>query len=218
MCFSATASFVAAAMTGAIGIVSLERGYKPRSAPLAAIPLFFSAQQSIEGVLWLTLPLAPETSTSTGLTLLFLFLAEVFWPIYAPIAAMLVEPRKGRRLLIYLCVAVGVGVGGYLFWHLLYQPHDAAILNGHIIYAANYEHANVITAAYLTATALPLLLSSQRTVAAVGASIFAGYATAFIFYWEAFISVWCFFAAAASLLIVFNFESVRRQSLLKASA
>jgi hypothetical protein len=218
MCFSATASFVAAAMTGAIGIVPLARVNERGSAPLAAIPLFFSAQQSIEGVLWLTLPLAPETSTSTGLTLLFLFLAEVFWPIYAPIAAMLVEPRKGRRLLIYLCGAVGVGVAGYLFWHLLYQPHDAAILNGHIVYIAQYEHTNIIVAAYLTATALPLLLSSQRTVVAVGATILAGYAVAFIFYWEAFVSVWCFFAAAASLLILFHFESVRRQSLLKASA
>ena len=218
MCFSATASFVAAAMTGAIGIVSLERGNEPGSAPLAAIPLFFSAQQSIEGVLWLTLPLAPETSTSTGLTLLFLFLAEVFWPIYAPIAAMLVEPRKGRRLLMYLCLAAGIGVGGYLFSHLLHQPHDAAILNGHIIYSIKYGHTNVIAAAYLTATSLPLFLSSQRTVVAVGASILGGYAMAFIFYWEAFVSVWCFFAAAASLLIVFHFEWVRRQSLLKAAA
>jgi hypothetical protein len=36
-----------------------------------------------------------------------------------------------------------------------------------------------------------------------------GSVISYVFYWEAFSSVWCFFAAAASAVIVFHFERVR---------
>ena len=72
MCFSAPASFVTAGITGAIGIVALTRVGEPRELPLAAPPLLFALQQSIEGLLWLNLPLAPDGSLSTALTLLYL--------------------------------------------------------------------------------------------------------------------------------------------------
>ena len=51
MCFSTTASFVTAGVAGAIGIVSLTRANEPRELPLAATPIFFALQQSIEGLL-----------------------------------------------------------------------------------------------------------------------------------------------------------------------
>jgi hypothetical protein len=167
-------------------------------------------------MLWLSLPSAQ--GASTDLALLFLFLAEVFWPIYAPIAVALIEPSKSRRRLVYLCLAVGVGVGAHLLWSILTQAQDVMILNGHITYMTKHEHTNVVVGAYLIATCLPLLVSSHRAVAAVGATVLIGYATAFIFYWQAFVSVWCFFAAAASILILLHFELERRQSLLTAGA
>ena len=65
--------------------------------------------------------------------------------------------------------------------------------------------------AYLAATGLPLLLSSQRTVVVLGAIVLAGLVIAYAFYWEAFVSVWCFFAAAASVVILCHLEWSRRQ-------
>jgi hypothetical protein len=59
MCFSAAASFVTAGVTGAIGAVALTRVNEPRELPLAATPILFALQQSIEGLLWLNLPIAP---------------------------------------------------------------------------------------------------------------------------------------------------------------
>ena len=56
MCFSASASFVTAAITGAIGIVTLTRVNEPRELPFAATPLLFALQQAVEGLLWLNLP------------------------------------------------------------------------------------------------------------------------------------------------------------------
>lgn len=213
MCFSAPASFISAGITGAIGIVALGRVNEPRELPLAATPLLFAVQQSIEGVLWLNLPVNPDGSLSTVLTFLYLFFAEAFWPLYAPIAVWLIEPSEHRRHLMVVCMGVGAGVGAYLLWWILGHPHLATIQDGHIVYVTEYRHSDAVGAAYLAATGLPLLLSSQRTVVVLGAIVITGLVVAYAFYWEAFVSVWCFFAAAASITILCHFEWSRRRGL-----
>jgi hypothetical protein len=106
MCFSATASFVAAGVTGMVGAAAVSRISQQSEMPLAAIPLFFAAQQAVEGALWLTLPLAPDGPVSTSLTYLFLLFAKVFWPFFVPFSVLLVESELiRRRILIALCAA-----------------------------------------------------------------------------------------------------------------
>jgi hypothetical protein len=68
------------------------------------------------------------------------------------------------------------------------------------------------------AIGLPLLMSSQRTVVVLGAIVLVGLVVAYALYWEAFVSVWCFFAAAASVAILCHFEWSRRSSLRSARA
>lgn len=213
MCFSATASFVTAGITGTIGVVALSRVNERRELALAATPLLFAVQQGIEGLLWLNLAPAADGMIATTLAFLFLFFAEAFWPVYAPIAVLLIEPSKWRRQLMVGCLGVGVSVGAYLLWWILKWPPGAAILDGHIVYLTEYRHSDAIGLAYPTATGLPLLLSSQRTVVVLGAIVLTGLAVAYAFYWEAFVSVWCFFAAAASVAILAHFEWSRRQHL-----
>ena len=210
MCFSASASFVTAGITGAIGLVTLTRVSHPRELPLAATPLLFAVQQGIEGLLWLNLPVAPDGAFSAVLTLLYLFFAVAFWPLYAPLAVWLIEPREHRRHLMVVCLGVGVGVGAYLLWWILGHPHLATILDGHIVYVTEYRHSDAVGVAYLGAIGLPLLMSSQRTIVVLGAIVLAGLVVAYAFYWEAFVSVWCFFAAAASVTILCHFEWSRR--------
>jgi hypothetical protein len=212
MCFSATASFVTAGVTGLAGAAATGRARERRALPLAATPLFFALQQAVEGLLWLTLPIAPGGSGSTGLALAFLFLAEVFWPVYVPVAVLLIEPDRTRRRVMLACLAAGAAVAATLLWRMLAAPPGAAIVNGHIVYATEPRYSYLVGLAYLAATGLPLLLSSHRTVAIVGAIVLVGSATAYVFYWEAFVSVWCFFAAAASAAILGHFEWSRRRS------
>jgi len=218
MCFSATASFFTAGVAGTIGVLSLARANEGRELPLAATPLLFALQQGIEGFLWLNLPLAPGGSISTGLTVLFLFFAQVFWPVYAPIAILLVEPSEQRRRVMQLCLAIGVSVGAYLFWPILSRPHGAVILDNHIVYVTEYRPSAALALSYLASTCLPLVVSSRRTVIALGAIVLAGTVAAYAFYWEAFVSVWCFFAAAASVVILCHFERARRLRLGTAGA
>ena len=218
MCFSAPASFVTAGITGAIGVVALTRINEPRELPLAATPLLFALQQGVEGLLWLKLPLDSDGSLSATLTFIYLFFAEAFWPLYAPIAVWLIEPNRHRRLFMVVCMGVGTGVGTYLLWWILGHPHLATILDGHIGYLTEYRQPDAVEFAYLAATGLPLLLSSQRTIVVLGAIVLVGLFAAYAFYWEAFISVWCFFAAAASVTILCHFEWSRRIRMRVADA
>jgi hypothetical protein len=67
--------------------------------------------------------------------------------------------------------------------------------------------------AYLAATCLPPILSTWRTVATLGLIVLVGCVVAYEVYWEAFASVWCFFAAAASAVILGHFEQSRWRHL-----
>lgn len=211
VCFSASASFVTAAIVGAIGFATLRRVRERRAIMLAFAPLLFAAQQSVEGLLWLALPRAPDGPASTALTIAFLFFAEVWWPVYTPFAVLLIEPTAVRRRAMLLCLAVGIGVAAYMSWGLANWTHRAHILDGHIVYASEYPSANPALLLYLAATALPLLLASHGTVRLLGVIVFIGAAIAHTVYREAFVSVWCFFAAAASVIVLGHFERVHRQ-------
>jgi len=152
MCFSATASFVTAGLTGVIGIVSVSRTTEPRDLPLAATPLLFAAQQCVEGLLWLNLPVAPDEAGAPGLTLLFSVFAQVFWPIWAPLAVLLIEPDQQRRRIMEICFAAGIGVGAWCLWSLLSYPHIAVILDDHVVYETGPRHSPALAVAYLAAT------------------------------------------------------------------
>lgn len=204
MCFSATASFTAAAVIGGVGTVTLWKAAKlrePALLPIAAFPALFAAQQAIEGLLWLDLA-RPEPGVCRPLLVhAFLGYAEIFWPVFAPLAAWLVEPERWRRWLIGLCLAVGVALSGYLLWMMIGNPYTASAATGHIVYRNDVDYPTGIDIPYVLATTISLLLSSHRMVQLLALVILVGFATAYVGYRESYISVWCFFAAVASVLV-----------------
>lgn len=218
MCFSAPASFIAAAVAGTAGAACLARVRQPGDWPLAAMPVFFAVQQAIEGYLWLNLARDPTSATSTALTEGFLIFALVFWPVYAPLAAYAAEPDTRRKPWIALCMAAGIAVAIYFFTALADAPRTASIQEHHIAYSADTDLPLAIRILYPVATCLSLLLSSHRAVALGGFVIFIGSIVSYWMYWNAFTSVWCFFAAIASALIIFHFERARRTAVAGASA
>lgn len=209
MCFSATASFVSAAVTGAVGLAAVIRSGDAREMPLATVPVFFSIQQALEGFLWLTLPIAPGGPQATLLTDGFMLFALVFWPAFAPFVAWLIEPDALRRRLMLVPLIIGWGVAAYLMWTLAHGEHGASIINDHIVYVNNPGAPLSVGFLYLAATAGGPALSSIRAVNILGALVFVGSLAAYAFYTEAFVSVWCFFAAGASAIILTHFERVR---------
>ena len=211
MCFSATASFVAAGVTGAVGIAALRRAQHPSEWPLAAVPLIFAAQQGVEGLLWLQLPVAPDGPTTTFLTYLFLLFAEVLWPAFAPLACLLIEPNKTRRMAIMACLVTGLAVAANSFVSIFSHPHTANIIGHHVAYVSENEVSYLMGTAYLVATGGVIALSSHRVMIALSAIVIVGAFVSYMLYWESFVSVWCFFAATASIVILAQFEWEHRR-------
>lgn len=211
MCFSAPASFVAAAVTGAAGTAALGRAHRREEFPLAAMPLFFAAQQAIEGFLWLSLPASPDGPASLLLTQLFLYFALVLWPAYAPLTVLLIEPDLQRRRWIGFCLIGGLIVGAYFLWSLHTSPQTASIEGGHIVYSGVAGLPLAMALLYPVATCLAPALSSHPAVRLLAAILFAASLIAYFAYWQAFTSVWCYFAAVASGVILFQFERARQK-------
>lgn len=162
MCFSATASLVTAGLTGTIGVISLTKVNHSRELLLAAMPIVFAVQQGIEGFLWLAIPLGPGGWNSSHWPLVFLIIAEVVWPVFAPTTMLLIEPNESRRLMMWLCLAAGIGVAVYRLSALLGQPHDAFIVNGHLVYITEHNYPNIAFVGYLAAISGPFIASSLR--------------------------------------------------------
>jgi hypothetical protein len=212
MCFSPEASFATAALTATLGAVALGRARGVGERLLAATPVLFGVQQAIEGGLWLVLPTAPQGTLAAVLSVAFLVFALIFWPLYAPVAAWMNEPDRLRRRLMLACLVVGCAVAAYFGWRIVVGPREALIANRCIAYRVGGGHHLLLGGAYLLATTAPLFLSTQRTILTLGLVIGAGSVIAYLFYWGEFLSVWCFFAAAASAVIVTHFWALRRRA------
>lgn len=132
MCFSATASFTAAVTLTAVGAVTVRRSEGWRELPLALIPLLFGVQQLSEGVLWLTLRGMDMPTLQSWATNVYSFFSHVFWPVFVPLAILLVEPSLRRRRILRGFLAAGTLVGLYLLFFLFKEPITASVQQNRI--------------------------------------------------------------------------------------
>jgi len=220
MCFSATASFTAAAVIGSVGVVTLRSAAaKPdhRILALAAFPILFALQQVVEGLLWLNLT-APEPGALRGMLVhAFQGYAEVFWPTFAPLEALLIERERWRRILISICLAIGVALSIYLLVAMIGHPYQASVGDGHIAYRNDFQYPKGIEAPYVVATTLSLLMCSAKEVQRLALVILIGFAVAYVSFHHAYISVWCFFAAVASVMVYLYVRAVPARAVLEAT-
>jgi hypothetical protein len=218
MCFSATASFTAAAVIGSVGVVTLRSAAAKsdrRILALAAFPLLFALQQVVEGLLWLDLAAPQPSALRDILVHAFQGYAEVFWPAFAPLAALLIERERWRRILISICLVIGMALSAYLLVAMIGHPYQASVGQGHIAYRNDFQYPTAIEVPYVVATTLSLLLSSERDVQRLALVILIGFAVAYVSFNHAYISVWCFFAAVASVMVYLYVRAVPARSALQ---
>lgn len=212
MCFSATASFTAAAFLLGLGSLTLKSARGPRERPFAAIPLLFAIQQLSEGVIWLTFRYEAPL-LNTVMTHVFSFFSHVLWPIYVPVAVLLIEPPGPRRQALLAFVVAGLAVGLYLLYILVAFPVVSRPTGQHVEYVSPHFFAALAMTLYLLSTTVSLLLSTHQTVKLFGALSLLSFAAAYGFYATWFISVWCFFAALLSGVVYRHLVS--RSALLQ---
>ena len=186
--------------------------------PYIRKPLIIAVQQAIEGCLWLTLPVDPEGPVSSLLTLLFLLYAKVFWPAFAPITALLVEPEPRRRQLMAICAAAGAAIAALFLWSIYAHPHGAIIRGGHIVYTGKLLPAYRLLYCISRRPQSRLCLLSPGRRAAWRDRLLRISLRLFDVL-GGFASVWCFFAAAGSVVILVHFERARQvERLARAGA
>lgn len=208
MCFSATASLTAGTFLLGVGMMTTRMARTGGDRVYAAIPLLFAIQQLTEGVVWLSFGWGIDAVTAAA-TQLYSFFSHVLWPVYVPVVAWLIEPdRNRRRVLAVICLA-GLGVGAYLLYAMFAYPIVATPVGGHIVYASPHFYIAASMGLYLTATTVSLILSSHRWVKLFGVLCLGSAVAAYAFYAHWFISVWCFFAAAMSIVVALHLTAAR---------
>ena len=107
------------------------------------------------------------------------------------------------------CLLVGASLSAYMLMQMIAHPYEAFIGHGHIVYKNGYKYPSGIIVIYVLATTMSLVLSSYKTVHLLAGAILVGFAVAYISFHEARLSVWCFFAAAASIIVYLFISRIR---------
>ena len=203
MCFSAVASFGAGVVLSVIAVASIKKTKTPSQIIFASIPLIFAIQQITEGFVWLSLSNPVYASFQQASTYIFLFVAQVVWPVWVPFAILKLEPKKRRRRAEIILVGIGALVSLYFGYCLLTFPVEAKIIGYHISYQQDFPAAisNYCGGLYIVATIVPPFFSRIRRMWMFGATILISYIITKIFYTDYIVSVWCFFASVISIAV-----------------
>lgn len=208
MCFSPEGSFGLGAALIAAGGYCVWRSTWPLH-PLAAVPAAFGVQQIAEGFVWVALETG-RTELVRPASLAFLLFALAVWPVWVPASAAWLESRPDRRRVWWAFTGLGVGMGALLYLPLLFDT--GRYLTVEVAYhTIRYDYTRiplfqvvpraVVRAVYLATCAVPLVLSSDRSLRGFGVLLVASAAVTEAVFWYSFTSVWCFFAAALSLYL-----------------
>jgi len=205
MCFSAEANFVGSGALGAIGVVTLTRVKHRRELLFAALPLLFAIHQFIEGFVWLGLDgvLSPTVAHNMGAA--FMLYAQGLLPFLLPLSVLLFEPdgHSRRRMIPFL--ALGVATTLYILWALTAYPLQLYIRGNSIVYINQATNNMAVAVLYVIATCGSLFFSKVRAMVMFGAANLVILLAVMEFKRYAFTSLWCAYAAVASVIILAYF-------------
>src|SRR5271154_6690760 len=205
MCFSATANFVGSTALGAVGVVTLTKVKHRRELLFASLPILFAIHQFIEGFVWLGLDgrLSPQVTHDMGAA--FMLYAQGILPFLLPLSVLLFEPDgKGRRRMLPF-LAVGTGTTLYILWALTAFPTQVYVRGNSIVYINQATNNTAVAVLYVIATCGSLFFSKIKMMVVFGAANLAILLVVMEFKRYAFSSLWCAYAAIASLIILVYF-------------
>ncbi|MFY9690972.1 MAG: DUF6629 family protein [Candidatus Acidiferrales bacterium] len=205
MCFSATANFVGSAALGAVGVVTLTKVKHRRELLFAALPTLFAVHQFIEGFVWLGLDgiLSPTVAHDMGAA--FMLYAQGLLPFLLPLSVMLFEPdRKDRRRMLPF-VVLGGGTALYILWALTAYPLQVYVRGNSIVYINQATNNTAVAVLYVIATCGSLFLSQIKPMVIFGVANLTILLIVMEVKRYAFTSLWCAYAAIASVIILAYF-------------
>lgn len=211
MCFSATANFVGSGVLGAVGVVTLTKVKHRRELLFASLPVLFAIHQFIEGFVWLGLDGILSPAVAHGMGAAFMLYAQGLLPFLLPLSVFLFEPNaKGRsRMLPFL--VLGGATTLYILWALTAFPLQLYVRGNSIVYVNQATNNAAVASVYVIATCGSLFFSEIKMMVIFGAANLAILLVVMEVKRYAFTSLWCAYAAVASVIILGYFWRSHRE-------
>jgi hypothetical protein len=205
VCFSAAANFVGSTVLAGVGVVTLTKVKHRRELLFASLPILFAIHQFIEGFVWLGLDgiLPPTVTHNMGAA--FMLYAQGLLPFLMPMSVMLFERDKKDRKRMLPFVVIGGATTLYMLWALAAYPTQIYVIGNSIVYVNQATNFTVVAVFYVIATCGSLFFSKVRAMVLFGAANLAILLLVMAFKRYAFTSLWCAYAAVASVIILAYF-------------
>jgi hypothetical protein len=202
---SAAGSFAMSLLLSAVGAASIARS-PARRRMFAAIPFLFAVQQAAEGAVWLTMG-DPRSAVLHAIAVnLFLGIGLVVWPTWLPLALSLIEQKPFRQWSLESLSRFGTVVSTCAAVLLLRWRPGARIVAHGITYDSlpgqDLADQLICLSAYGVAVIVPLFVSTERSMRTMGLLLVAALVVAGAVPPSARTSVWGFFAAVSSCLVL----------------
>jgi hypothetical protein len=202
---------VGSGVLGAVGVVTLTKVKHRRELLFAALPVLFAIHQFIEGFVWLGLDgiLSPAVAHDMGAA--FMLYAQGLLPFLLPLSVLLFEPTgKSRRNMLPFLV-IGGATTLYILWALTAYPLQLYVRGNSIVYINPATNNMAVAVFYVIATCGSLFFSKIRMMVLFGAANLVILLTVMEVKRYAFTSLWCAYAAVASVIILACFWKSRAE-------
>ncbi len=207
--FYAILNFTLSGAIGVIGLLTLKKVSTPREVVFASLPLLFALHQFTQGFVWLGVNhLIGERALHMAESI-FVFYAQGLLQFLVPLAIWLIEPKGYKKRVIWFLMIVGGLLTAYTLWGLSVQPTYVGVKDNALVYINPWTDHAWVAAIYILTTCGSLILSSSIAIQLFGWLNLIGLSIVALLKPYAFTSVWCFYAAAVSVLLYFYFVERR---------
>lgn len=205
MCFSAVANFTGSGVLGALGVVTLTRVKHRRELLFASLPALFAIHQFTEGFVWLGLDGVLSPGVTHAMAAAFILYAQGLLPFLLPLSVMLFEADAKSRKRMVPFLVIGCLTGLYIMWALIAYPTQTFIKANSIVYINPATNNTAVAVLYVIATCGSLLFSKVKAMLIFGVVNLAILLVVMAVKRYAFTSLWCAYAAIASVIILAYF-------------
>jgi hypothetical protein len=205
MCFSATANFVGSGVLTTIGVLTLTKVKHRRELLFAALPTLFAIHQFIEGFVWLGLDGILSTTVAHNMGAAFMLYAQGLLPFLLPLSVLLFEPDVASRRRMLPFLGIGTSTALYILWALTAFPTQVYVHGNSIVYMNQATNNTLVAILYVIATCGSLFFSKVRAMVLFGAANLSILLVVMAVRRYAFTSLWCAYAAVASIIILAYF-------------
>lgn len=202
MCFSASASFTVSSLLAFAALLAQIKARSRAMQIFGLIPFIFAVQQAAEGFLWY---LDPTSIWYKPMAYIFMIGASQ-WPLFIPFSMWFAEKQTERKKILRILMILGTLFFFSCLFYLFHYGIVARASGDHVMYRFNNisdDSYSWVRFVYVALVALAPFVSTIKLMWIFGLGVIGSFAAAYIWYASHYTSIWCFFAAVLSSLVLY---------------